>query len=1018
MANLPPANILLVDDSPANLTALIATLEPLGQNLVTALSGEEALKHLLQQEFAVVLLDVQMPKMNGLEVAQLIRSRQVNEHIPIIFLTAIDRDFAYIRQGYAVGAVDYLLKPIVPEIILSKVSVFVELFQKTAMIKQQAEQLAATNINLQTEIKERQLALQTLQQAQIKLQKSEAALAAAQRIAHVGSWELDIVTKRFTWSEELLQIFGLDIDELAPTYTEFFNYIHPDDCIALQTQFTQAIAQHTPFQAEYRIVLPDNSVRYLEFRAEIADKTEDQVSLNQPGQENNCKFGAPQRIWGIVIDITKQKLIEQSLRRYERMVSTTKDGMVLIDRHYIYQVVNQAYLDWRQKSREEIIGHSVSEILGQEVFEEVVKHRFIECLGGQTIKYERWWEDPGQEPKFLSFTYSPYIEFDQTISGVVVSVRDMTEFKRTEEALHKSEVQFQVFMNNSPVLAWITDSQGKVIFLSQKYLQTFKLFVAPAIGRSLFEIYPAHIAQQFLDNIQKVARTNQVIETIEFAPRLDDTLGEFLVYKFPIPSTSPQKLIGGVAIDITERKILERELAQKQQLLDAFISSAPVGITVLDQELRFSLINEAFADINGVPADEHIGKTIREIVPDLASQQEQVLHHVLTTGEAILDFEITGETLKLPGVMRTWLASYFPICSETTQPSGVGIVIVEITERQRAEQMLELQAVITRNMAEGVCLVRAADSIIVYTNPKFDQMFGYDTGELIGQNVSIVNYVDETTKTEAVAQAIISVVLENDAVTYEVHNIKKDGTAFWCRANTSVFLHPEYGTVLVAVQQDITEQKQAQEKIAASLKEKEVLLQEIHHRVKNNLGIVSSLLQMQCRRTQDPQSTAILQDSQNRIASIALVHEKLYRSQDLAKINFAQYIPDLTTHLFDSYNVSSQQIKLHLQVENVNLDIETAIPLGLIINELVSNALKYAFPEKQQGEIMVKLYQKNEQNLTLIVKDNGVGLPPDFEMKKTKTLGISLVQGLVKQLRGSLKINSHKGTEFEMNLTK
>ncbi|KYC41065.1 hypothetical protein WA1_23395 [Scytonema hofmannii PCC 7110] len=207
------------------------------------------------------------------------------------------------------------------------------------------------------------------------------------------------------------------------------------------------------------------------------------------------------------------------------------------------------------------------------------------------------------------------------------------------------------------------------------------------------------------------------------------------------------------------------------------------------------------------------------------------------------------------------------------------------------------------------------------------------------------------------------------------------------------------------------------EHIEASLREKEVLLKEIHHRVKNNLGIVSSLLQMQCRRTQDSQATAILLDSQNRIASIALVHEKLYRSEDLANINFAQYIPDLVTHLFDSYNIRSSHIKLHFQVEDVGLDIESAIPCGLIVNELVSNALKYAFPNKQTGEILVKLYE-HEHHLILIVQDNGVGLPVEFDKKKTKTLGINLIQGLVKQLRGSIEINSQQGTEFKITLKK
>jgi PAS domain S-box-containing protein len=347
---------------------------------------------------------------------------------------------------------------------------------------------------------------------------------------------------------------------------------------------------------------------------------------------------------------------------------------------------------------------------------------------------------------------------------------------------------------------------------------------------------------------------------------------------------------------------------------------------------------------------------------------------------------------------------------------------INISDRKRAEQMLELQAVITRNIAEGICLVRASDGVIVYTNPKFDQMFGYDPGELIGHHVSIVNYADEYTTAEEVNQAIRTAVLHHGEANYEVQNVKKDGTPFWSSAMTTVFGHPEYGKVLVAVHQDITEQKQAQEQIRASLKEKEVLLKEIHHRVKNNLGIVSSLLQMQSRRIQDSQASIILRDSQNRIASIALVHEKLYRSEDLADIDFALYIPDLTTHLFDSYNVSSSQIKLNIQVDDASLDIETAIPCGLIINELVSNALKYAFPGNCGGEIHVRFYQECEPlslglqqgKLILIIQDNGVGLPEKFDSKKAKTLGINLVQGLVKQLRGKLEIDSHQGTKFKI----
>ena len=720
--------------------------------------------------------------------------------------------------------------------------------------------------------------------------------------------------------------------------------------------------------------------------------------------------------------------LQESDRRFRAIFNNTFQFTGLLRPDGILLEVNQTALSFAGLQLEDVINRPFWEAHWWTISpqtQEKLKQAIARAVQGEFIRYEVDILGANNRVAIIDFSLRPLLDETDQVVMLIPEGRDITNRKQTEAALRESEARFQAFMNNSPVLAWITDTEGRVLYLNQTYLRTFKLLPEQVIGQSIFDLYPTEIARQHFDHIQTVSQTNEVIEAIEIAVRPDGTLGEFLVYKFPIFGLSAQKLVGRVAIDITERKILERELAHKQKLLDTFINNAPVGITIMDRELRYLFINEALAEINGIPAAAHIGKTPWEIVPDLAPKQKQIFRHVLTTGESIRDLEISGETPKLPGVIRTWLASYFPIQSEPDEPISMGIVVVEISDvydelrlRKRAEKMLELQAVITRNMAEGICLVRATDGVFVYANPKFEQMFGYEPGELIGQHVSIVNYGNEHTTPEEVNQEITTAVLQNGEMSYEVHNLKKNGTPFWCIATASVFEHPEYGSVLVAVQQDITEQKQAEEKIKASLKEKEVLLKEIHHRVKNNLGIVSSLLQMQSRRTEDSVVTAILRDSQNRIASIALIHEKLYRSDDLADIDFAQYIPDLTTHLFDSYNVSSSKIKLKIKVDNASLDIETAIPCGLIINELVSNALKYAFTGNRAGEIEVRFSQESESTLMLIIRDNGIGLPENFDTKKAKTLGITLVQGLVKQLRGKLEIDSQQGTQFKITFTK
>ncbi|MCW5313607.1 PAS domain S-box protein [Nostoc sp. KVJ3] len=394
--------------------------------------------------------------------------------------------------------------------------------------------------------------------------------------------------------------------------------------------------------------------------------------------------------------------------------------------------------------------------------------------------------------------------------------------------LQESDRRFQAIFNNTFQFTGLLTPSGILLEANQTALSFGGLQLEDVINRPFWEAHWWTISPQIQEELkQAIARASQG----EFVRYEVDVLGannrvatiDFSLRPLP-DETGKVVLLIPEGRDITERKILERELAHKQKLLDSFINNAPVGITIMDRELRYSFINEALAEMNGIPLAAHIGKTLWEIIPDLAPTVEQVFRQVLTTGEPILDLEISGETPKQPGVIRTWLVSYFPIQSEADEPISMGIVVIEISDRKRAEQMLELQAVITRNMAEGICLVDATDGMFVYANPKFEQMFGYETGELIGQHVSIVNYGKEHTTPEEVNQAISTAVLQYGEATYEVHNVKKDGTPFWCNATASVFQHPEYGSVLVAVQQDITEHKQAQEKIKASLKEKEVLL--------------------------------------------------------------------------------------------------------------------------------------------------------------------------------------------------
>ncbi len=223
-------------------------------------------------------------------------------------------------------------------------------------------------------------------------------------------------------------------------------------------------------------------------------------------------------------------------------------------------------------------------------------------------------------------------------------------------------------------------------------------------------------------------------------------------------------------------------------------------------------------------------------------------------------------------------------------------------------------------------------------------------------------------------------------------------------------VHQELERRAQELQKELTERMKAEEQIKASLQEKDVLLKEIHHRVKNNLQVICSLLYLQSKNAKDQQALEMFKESENRIKSMALIHEELYQSENIVRIDLADYIQRLTTHLSNSYGIKMGIVDISLHVDKVSLSIDKAIPCGLIINELVSNSLKYGFPNGAKGNISIKLVSENENHVTLTVQDSGIGLPTGFDYQNTDTLGLQLVNTLTRQLKGHIDFHSNHGT--------
>ncbi|MFP3975293.1 MAG: histidine kinase dimerization/phosphoacceptor domain -containing protein [Dehalococcoidia bacterium] len=230
----------------------------------------------------------------------------------------------------------------------------------------------------------------------------------------------------------------------------------------------------------------------------------------------------------------------------------------------------------------------------------------------------------------------------------------------------------------------------------------------------------------------------------------------------------------------------------------------------------------------------------------------------------------------------------------------------------------------------------------------------------------------------------------------------------------SVEMIPDTSESIVSIL-DITDRKQAEEQIRKDLQEKEALLKEIHHRVKNNMQVLASLLKHQRRRVKEESYKQMLRENEQRIYSMSLAHEKVYRSDNMAAVDFGRFVKSVARSLFSSYMTDIQTVKLVTDAEDVKLPVDQAVPCGLIVNELVSNSLKYAFPEGRQGEVKVSLHEIGGNEVDLVISDNGAGLPEEIDFRKTDSLGLHLVTILAEgQLDGEVELDRSRGTEFRI----
>ncbi|MCX7973201.1 MAG: PAS domain S-box protein [Candidatus Aminicenantes bacterium] len=467
--------------------------------------------------------------------------------------------------------------------------------------------------------------------------------------------------------------------------------------------------------------------------------------------------------------------------------------------------------------------------------------------------------------------------------------------------------------------------------------------------------------------------------------------------------------ITGFIQDITKEKYLQENLNHYQRIIneavEGFFQSTPDG--------RFLRANLAMARILGYNSPHDLISSPQPLAKASyvnPEQREEYLKLMQEKGE-VKGFIFP---IRRPDGKIVWLLE-----NARAVRNKKGQILYFEGHVQDVTQLKETEKALMESQARLESLIDAAPDLIYFkdnegkyliANRAFEKTFNRKKEDLIGRNDEEILPADLALQCRQSDEEIFTT---KKIVIREETMQTKDGQMVIFETIKSPVLAAD-GSIagLVGISRNITTRKKTEAELRSLLQEKEILLREIHHRVKNNMQVISSLLNLQAQKLEDPKARQALKECQERIRSMSLVHDKLYQQENFHKIEFSSYLRSLATHLFHAYQIDASQIKLHFEVEEVILNLNTAIPCGLIINELVTNALKHAFSPEQKGEIIITLKQRQAGEYLLGVKDNGRGLPLEINLDQPRTLGLEIVTILVDQIEGHLEVKVNGGTEF------
>ncbi|MDP3567540.1 PAS domain S-box protein [Sediminibacterium sp.] len=645
--------------------------------------------------------------------------------------------------------------------------------------------------------------------------------------------------------------------------------------------------------------------------------------------------------------------------------------------------------------------------------------KYKEAFAGKKVEFER--EDINNNKKVFRKVFINPIFNNNKVVGVSCIAHDITETKVYENKLINQSAKLEAIFESGDQLIWTFNRNYELTSFNQNYFKLLKkekqklkvLFLKDTIvDKKLFIFW-----KQKFDLVFKGEHQVFVHKSI---------INKKTIYReiFMHPIFFEGKIIEASAIaqDITERMNNENKILEQSAKLKAIFESGTQAMWTINKERQITSCNKnyeaAILKSLGVKPDKNLSIYSKQIAKKNSSVGVGAItgkqYDIAFSGKST-EFTINRTDLdKIPVTRQIYLQPIFNKAGEVEEVSGIAY---DITEKKTAELKLLNQAAKLNSIFESshhyIWTIDNNFKLTSFNKNYFDlitEIYGtkpfvglkLDRG-ILSNNDEYISKLDYNYKK----------ALAGNESGFEVEILDKN----YNKVYLEVFLNPIYNNEIIeevsGIAHNVTEKKLNSQRVEQSLKEKEVLLKEVHHRVKNNMQIISSILNLQSSYVTDAYTLSLLKESQNRIKTMAYIHESLYQNKSFTSVNFSEYIQTLSKNIIQSYVVSSEKIELVLNVQKTTLSLDTSIPAGLIINELITNAIKHAFPNSRKGKIYLNLKTENN-TIHLEVADDGVGIPSDLDYNNTNSLGLQLVNTLIDQLGGEIKFKTKKGKETKV----